>query len=202
MTILLYWGSASPFVRKVMAIAHELGIEGEIEIRPSAAHPIQRDVRIQEFNPLAKVPSARLADGTTLYDSRVICEYLDAEYKGGLFPPAGPQRWTALRHQALADGLLDAALLVRYEELARPEPLRWPEWIAKQLEKVTDALDAMNTDVPQAGGCDIGAISFACALGWLDFRFPDLDWRAERQALADWYAGFETRPSLLATRPA
>lgn len=201
MKLSVYWGSASPFVRKVMVVAHELGLEGEIEIRNSAAHPVQRDIRIQEFNPLAKVPAARAEDGTMLYDSRVICEYLDAQGNGGLFPPSGPQRWVALRRQALADGLLDAALLVRYETLARPEPLRWSEWITKQHEKVSDALDTMNADLPGADCSDIGAIGFACALGWLDFRFPDLDWRAGRRELADWYAIFEKRPSMLATRP-
>lgn len=201
MRLSLFWGSASPFVRKVMVLAHELGLEGQIDIRDSAAHPVTRDARIQAFNPLAKVPAARTDDGVMLYDSRVICEYLDSHAGGGLFPPAGPERWTALQRQALADGLLDAALLVRYEKLARPEALQWQQWIDKQLEKVGDALDAMAADPPLSECHDIGAISCACALGWLDFRFPQLRWRDNRPDLADWYAQFEMRPAMRATRP-
>jgi len=202
MMLTLFWGSASPFVRKVMVVAHELGLADQIEVRVSAAHPVERDRRIQEFNPLAKVPAACSADGVLLYDSRVICEYLDAQAGGMLFPPAGPERWTALRRQALADGSLDAALLIRYETLVRPGPLRWADWIDKQHEKVADALDAMAADLPAPGCHDIGAIGYACALGWLGFRFPDLDWRQQRPSLAAWFAAFDTRPSMIATRPA
>lgn len=204
MTIQLYWGSASPFVRKVMAVAHERGLADQIEILDSAAHPVDRDIRIQAFNPLAKVPAARAGDGTVLYDSRVICEYLDdlaGDGQGRVFPPAGPARWTALRRQALADGLLDAALLVRYEALARPGDYQWPLWTERQLDKVADALDAMAADLPGPECHDIGAIAYGCALGWLDFRFGDLDWRQGRPALAEWQAGFDTRPAMIATRP-
>lgn len=206
--ISLYWGSASPFVRKVMVCAHELDFTDRIEVLDSAANPVERDTRIQAFNPLAKVPAASTSDGTTLYDSRVICEYLDAlaaEERGGstpcLFPTAGPARWNALRRQALADGLLDAALLVRYEILLRPEPLRWSQWIDKQGEKVSDALDAMLADIPDPETVDIGTIAYACALGWLDFRFPDLDWRNGRQPLAAWHATYDDRSAMIATRP-
>ncbi|SFD97652.1 glutathione S-transferase family protein [Roseivivax sediminis] len=201
MTLTLYWGSASPFVRKVMAVVHELGAEADIEFRDSAAHPVERDARIKAFNPLAKVPAAETDDGTPLYDSRVICEYLDATHGGGLFPAPGPVRWTALRRQALADGCLDAALLIRYETLIRPEAHQWPLWVEKQREKVFDAVDAMAADVPGPDCHDIGAISMACALGWLEFRFPDLDWKTDRPALADWQAVFDTRPAMAATRP-
>ena len=198
----LYWGSASPYVRKVMVTAHELGLQDSIERLDSAAHPVDRDRRIQTFNPLAKVPAAMTDDGTALYDSRVICEYLDATASGGLFPAPGPARWTALRRQALADGLLDAALLIRYERVARPEGRQWPGWIAKQGEKINDALDAMQVDLPEDGCHDIGAISYGCALGWLDFRFPDIDWRAGRAELDAWQAAFDARPAMAATRPA
>ena len=204
----LYWGSATPFVRKVMVCAHELGLADRVEILDSAANPVQRDTRIQAFNPLAKVPAARTSDGVNLYDSRVICEYLDAlaaEENGDatprLFPPAGPARWLALQRQALADGLLDAALLVRYEILLRPEPLRWSEWIAKQGDKINDALDAMLADIPAQKTVDIGSISFACALGWLDFRFPERDWRENRKPLADWHAAYSRRPAMMSTQP-
>ncbi|MBT0956841.1 glutathione S-transferase N-terminal domain-containing protein [Alphaproteobacteria bacterium KMM 3653] len=201
MKLSLYWGSASPYVRKVMITAHLLQIEESIDLLDSAAHPTERDTAIQAFNPLAKVPAAQTQDGLALYDSRVICEYLDSEHNGGIFPPAGPARWTALRRQALADGLLDAALLTRYETLVRPEELRWPLWLEKQTEKVMDALGAMEADIPEADCQDIGAISYACALGWLNFRFPDLPWQEKRPALAHWHAVFEETPALIATRP-
>ncbi|RJL05867.1 glutathione S-transferase [Paracoccus aestuarii] len=197
----LYWGSASPFVRKVMVTAHELGVQDSIERLDSAAHPVQRDNRIAAFNPLAKVPAAMTADGIALYDSRVICEYLDAQAGGGLFPAPGPLRWTALRRQALADGVLDAALLIRYERLARPEAQQSPGWIEAQSAKIADGLDAMAADLPASGCADIGAISYGCALGWLDFRFPDLDWRDGRGGLAAWQAEFDQRPAMAATRP-
>lgn len=199
--ISLYWGSASPFVRKVMAVAHELGLADRIDLLDSAANPVDRDARIKAFNPLAKVPAAS-ADGMVLHDSPVICEYLDALTAPDgpkLFPAPGPARWTALRRQALADGMLDAAILLRYESLLRPAELRWPLWTEKQGEKIADALDAMEADVPQT--VDIGAIAYGCALSWLDFRFPDLDWREGRPALTGWQTEFDNRPSMAATRP-
>jgi len=201
MKMSLYWGSASPYVRKVMIVAHELGCVDDIKILNSAAHPIVRDTRIKAFNPLAKVPAARTEDGTTLYDSRVIAEYIDAEAQGGLFPALGPTRWTALQRQALADGLLDAAILVRYETLVRPEAHQWPLWVEQQLAKMNDALDAMEADIPEADCTDIGAISYGCALGWLNFRFPDLDWHTPRPNLAEWHNAIETRPAMIATKP-
>ena len=201
MMMTLYWGSASPFVRKVMVVAHALGLADQIDQLDSAAHPVNRDRRIQSIHPLAKVPAARTADGTALYDSRVICEYIDTQAQGGIFPVPGPARWTALRRQALADGLMDAALLIRYEILARPAAHQWPVWIESQHEKVTDALNAMHVDIPDAGCDDIGAIACACALGWLDFRFANMDWREGRSDLATWFADFDTRPAMIATRP-
>lgn len=201
MKITLFWGAASPFVRKVMVAAHELGVEEILEILNTAAHPIDRDLRVQAFNPLAKVPAARVMDGSSLYDSRVICEYLDEVSAGGLFPPVGPARWTALRRQALADALLDAALLMRYERLIRPDQFQWPLWVERQREKVDDALDAMQADCPDDDCADIGAITFACALAWLDLRFPEIDWRATRPDLQGWFTVFEMRPAMRATRP-
>ncbi|MFT9160004.1 MAG: glutathione S-transferase family protein [Acetobacter sp.] len=201
MKMFLYWGSASAFVRKVMATAHELEVADQIEIIDSAANPVLRDYRIGDSNPLCKVPAAKLDDGLCLYDSRVICEYLNDHAAGSLFPAPGPYRWQALRRQALADGLLDALLLIRYENLIRPAELRWEAWTDKQGEKVNDALNAMQQDVPADTQVDIGTISFACALGWMSFRFPELDWTKGRTALANWHAAYETRPAMVATRP-
>jgi len=154
-------------------------------------------------NPLVKIPTLLLDDGTSLFDSPVICEYLD-QLSGAprLFPAPGPARWSALRRQALADGLMDAAILQRYEQTLRPEALRWPDWIAGQAAKVTGALDAMEAEAAGYGAAfDIGHVACACALGYLDFRYDQLHWRNGRPALDAWFAAISRRPSMVATMP-
>jgi glutathione S-transferase len=196
----IYFSPASPYVRKVMVVAHELGLADRIERLPSAAGPVQRDGTIRQHNPLGQVPTFFADDGTVLYDSRVICEYLD-DLGGGGFFGSGAVRWRNLTDAALGDGLLGAALLARYEAVLRPEPLRWSDWSRGQLEKVTDAVDRM--EATELGPrLDIGTVTLACGLGYLDFRFPDLDWRAGRPRVAAWYAEFARRPSMTATAPA
>ena len=142
-------------------------------------------------------------DGQALFDSRVICEYLDSRHGGAkLFPAAGPARWTALRRQAQADGILDAGILARYETLLRPEERRWPDWVAGQKAKMARALDALEQEAGSFGAAvDIGTIALGCALGWLDFRYAADDWRAGRPRLAGWFEGFAARPSMTATVP-
>jgi glutathione S-transferase len=198
----IYYSPASPFVRKVSVCAAELGIA--LERLPSAVHPINRDRTVVADNPLGQVPTLFTDDGTVLYDSRVICEYLDAQAGGGrLFPAPGPARWRALTEQSLGDGLLDAGLLARYEVLARPPEKQSEEWRAGQLDKITCALDRMEKLAPGFGDrMDIGTISIGCALGWLDFRFGDLRWREGRPALAAWFEHFDVRPSMAGSRPA
>ncbi len=198
----LHYSPASPFVRKVMICAIELGLEPRIERLPAAAHPVNRDGTIIASNPLGQVPTFFTDDGTVLYDSRVICEYLDTLAGGSLFPAAGPARWSALVEQSLADGLLDAALLTRYERIARPEPLKWADWETGQLNKIRCALGKLESSAPSfRARLDIGTITIACALGYLDFRFPELGWREGRDALAGWFADTSARPSLAATVP-
>lgn len=198
----LFYAPTSPYVRKVMVCAIELGIADRIIKLPSAAHPLQRDERIAAFNPLAKVPAAQLADGTLLFDSRVICEYLDDLGQGALFPRA-PERWRVLTEQALGDGVLDAALSARYESTCRSDEIRSPVWIAGQMTKVAAALDQMESTVAVFGArITIGSITTACALGYLDFRFASLDWRSSRPALTEWFATMSQRPSLQQTIPA
>jgi glutathione S-transferase len=196
----IYFSPASPYVRKVMVVAHELGLADRIERLPSAAGPVKRDATIRQDNPLGQVPTFFTDDGTVLYDSRVICEYLD-DLGAGTFFGSGPSRWRNLTDAALGDGLLGAALLARYESVLRPEPLRWAEWSRGQLEKVTDAVDRMER-MELGTRLDIGTVTFACGLGYLDFRFPDLDWRAGRPSVTAWYADFAQRPSMVATAPA
>ena len=198
----LYHSSSSPFVRKVMVSSHELGLVSRIELVPAAAHPVNRDAGVVAVNPLGKVPAFVSDDGTVLYDSRVICEYLDREGGGALFPAAGALRWRALRDQALGDGLLDAAVLARYEAAVRPEPYRWQAWSDGQLAKIASCLAAIEADADGYGErVDIGTITIGCALGYLDFRFADLDWRDAQPHAAAWFARFSARPSMQATAP-
>jgi len=199
----LYYASTSPYVRKVMITAHCLGLTEQIEKLESAAHPVARDERIANFNPLAKVPAMQTADGLVLYDSRVICEYLDSYVGGSLFPREGSQRWASLVRQALADGLLDAAMLARYETAARPADKQWDDWRDAQLTKIRAVLADIETQAPHYSSVpdDIGLIAIGCALGYLDFRFADLDWRAGQPATAAWFAAFDKHPAMAATRP-
>ncbi|MBD1550315.1 glutathione S-transferase [Pseudomonas typographi] len=199
----LYYASTSPYVRKVMVTAHCLGLAEQIEKLDSAAHPIKRDERIASFNPLAKVPALQTANGLALYDSRVICEYLDTYAGGSLFPREGRQRWLSLARQALGDGLLDAALLARYEAFARPADKQWSGWVDGQMAKIHAALAEIETQAPRYGSVpdDIGLITLGCGLGYLDFRFASLDWRASHPATAAWFAEFDQHPAMVATRP-
>lgn len=198
----LFHAPTSPYVRKVMACAIELGLVDRIVRLPSAAHPLKRDERIAAFNPLAKVPAARLVDGTLLFDSRVICEYLDDLGGGSLFP-RGPERWRVLTEQALGDGLLDAALLARYENTCRNDEIRSVDWIEGQMAKIAAVLDQMERSVVVFGHhVTIGSLTIACALGYLDFRFASYDWRASRPSLVSWYEHISQRPSLRDTVPA
>ncbi len=201
----LFFSPTSPYVRKCLASAQELGLSGRISLLPSAAHPVDRDGRILVHNPLGKVPTLLTDDGRALYDSRVICEYLDSlgPGGGGMLFPGGAVRWDALTLQALGDGILDAALLARYEDALRPEPLRWADWRAGQLDKVRTALAALGTPGSGAPALDdsvhIGSISLGCALWYLDLRFPDLGWRDQQPRVAQWWERFGQRPSMAAT---
>ena len=199
----LYHSPASPFVRKALVAAHELGLADAIEIVPVAMTPVKSVPALNEENPLGKIPALVLDDGTALYDSPVICEYLDTRHDGPrLFPTEGPERWTALRRQALADGLLDAAILCRYETFLRPEERQWTDWIEGQRSKFRRALDALEGEAEDFGDTvDIGTVSAGCAADYLDFRSLDDGWREGRPHLAAWLEGFAARPSMQATRP-
>lgn len=198
----LYYAAASPYARKCLVVAHEVGLADQVNVMTAAVNPLSRNEEVAGQNPLAKVPTLVLEDGTALYDSRVIVEHLDGLHGGArVTPPEGPARTRALTQQALGDGLLDAALLIRYEVTVRPEALRWPEWIAGQFAKIDAALDAMEAAAPGLEALDVGAITFACALGYLDFRFADRPWREGRPALAAWFEGVKDRPSFAATAP-
>jgi glutathione S-transferase len=199
----------SPFVRKVMVAAYELGLESQIERVPTRVAPTQRNDDVVRENPLVKIPALTTDDGLVIYDSRVICEYLDTLSGGGkLFPPAGKPRWLALRQQALGDGILDAGILARYESL-RPREFQWQEWIDAQMRKVRGALSALEMECEsgelsasaEAATVPIGQIAIGCALGWLDFRYPGEAWRERHRRLATWYDRFAKRPAMQETAP-
>jgi glutathione S-transferase len=194
----ILFSPTSPYVRKCLVAAHELGLAERLQLLPSNAHPVQRDREIIANNPLGKVPTFFTDDGQVLYDSRVICEYLNELARGSLFPAPGP-RWETLTLQSLGDGMLDAALLARYEDVARPEPLRWSVWRTAQLDKAETSLAHLEAR-PEllAGRLDIGTIAVGCALWYLDLRFADFAWRERHALVARWYADFSQRPSMRA----
>ncbi|GJD71967.1 glutathione S-transferase [Methylobacterium goesingense] len=198
----LFHSHFSPFARKVMVVAHEHGLAESLELLPTAAHPVKRDGTILARHPLAQVPTLIDETGRAIADSRVICEYLDTRAGGGLFPEAGQARWIALNDQSTADGMLDAALLIRYELTARPESERSSAWIAAQQAKIESGLASFEGIAEAlAGRVDIGTIALGCALGYLDLRFAEIVWRAAHPALGAWYEAFAARPSMMATRP-
>jgi glutathione S-transferase len=138
-----------------------------------------------------------------LFDSPVICEYLDSHHKGRkLLPRKGRERWVALRLQAMADGLLDAAILTRYEGALRPKDKRWPDWIKGQTKKIEGVLAQLEAEAKSLKGKPtIGTISVACALGYLDYRFAAIDWRAKHPKLAKWFNSTAKTPAMKATPP-
>lgn len=201
-TMKLFYSPASPYARKVRVVALETGLDRKIALETATLSPVAPNKDIDKRNPVGKIP-ALSADGLDLFDSAVICEYLDSKHKGRrLYPAKGKARWAALRLHAMADGLLDAALLARYEGFLRPEDKRWPEWTAGQMKKIDGVLDRLEAEAGTLKGKPtIGSISAACALGYLDFRFGAHDWRKGRPKLAAWYAKFSERPSMKATVP-
>ena len=198
----LYYSATSPYVRKVMVLSIETGQRDALQLIDTVLSPVSPNAALNADNPLGKVPALVLDDSRVLYDSRVICEYLDTLHQGAHWFPNDSQRWDALRRQALSDGILDAAVLSRYETFLRPAALRWNDWFSGQQQKIIRALDELQASLTDwAERLDIGALTAACALGYLDFRFPDLDWRNGRAGLSAWYEAFSQRPSIASTVP-
>jgi glutathione S-transferase len=189
----------SPFVRKVMVLAYEHGLVDRIELVPTSLSPVTGNDSLALENPLMKVPSLTTDDGRVLFDSPVICEYLDDMATGRkLFPAAGPARWAALRQQALGDGILDSIILCAYET-ARPEDKRWSGWTDGQMRKAHLGLAAVEHE-NLSGPLTIGHIAIGCIFGYLDLRFPEDGWRQRHPKLAIWYQAAEKLPSMQATK--
>ncbi len=195
----LRYSPTSPYVRKVMVVAKETGLDGKIQTVETKLGP---DSDILQQNPLGKVPTMILDDGFVIFDSPVICEYVDSQSKGAkMFPPAGPARWKALAMQALGDGLMDASLS-RRGEMMRPADKQSPDALTKQAGVMNRALDALEKRVGELDGpVTIGQVTVGCALGYLDLRFADDQWRKSRPKLAAWFEAFSKRPSMSSTVP-
>ena len=199
----LWHNPASPFARKVRIVAREAGLLPRIEEIAVMVSPVNPNADLAARNPLVKIPALQTDDGKVLYDSSVICEYLDSLHSGERVIPPDATRWDALRLQSLCDGILDAAVLCRYETAVRPEKYRWNDWVKGQFTKIRNGLDALAQESQGWGGrCGIGQIGAACVLGYLDFRFADERWREPRPRLAQWYESVRQRPSFVATLPA
>ncbi len=196
----LRYSPTSPYVRKVVVTAAETGLADRIELVPT--NPRDPGAKLGDDNPLGKVPALVTDDGVSLFDSPVICEYLDSLHGGTkLMPASGGARWRELCRVALADGMLDAALLAMGEG-RRPEAFQWDEWVAHQKGKIAAGLDALEGEVGGFGDTvSPSIIAVGCMLGYLDFRFADDDWRTSHPGLAAWYENFAKRPSMVATVP-
>jgi glutathione S-transferase len=197
----LLWSSRSPFVRKVMVVAHELGLAGRIATERVVVGADKPNPGVMALNPLNKIPTLVLDDGAVLYDSRVIAEYLDTLHNGPkLFPSDPATRWRALRRQALGDGLMELVVL-RLGEQNRPREKQSGSHLSSFCHKIASALDRIEAEgIDPASTPDIGQIAIGCALAHLDFRFAADAWQAGRPRLAAWFGAFAERPSMCATQ--
>lgn len=198
----LYHSPTTPFGRKVMVLMLEARLADQITVVEASGTPIDPGSMPVTRNPLGKIPALERAEGTAIYDSRVICRYLDDLAGAGLYP-AAPKLWETLTLEATADGILEAALLMVYENRIRPEERRFPDWVEGQWSKVARALDAIEAQWMDhlAGPLDMAQIAVGCALAYLDFRLDARNWRDGRPRLAAWEAGFAQRPAMQATKP-
>jgi glutathione S-transferase len=196
----LHWSPKSPYVRKVMICAHEVGLAERIQLVRSVAAMLKPNARLMQDNPLSKIPTLVLDDGFTLFDSVVICEYLDELGRGTLFPRQGLDKWQALRWHALGDGMLDAAILWRNErERAAALPALLEAFDLKMraaLKQLDDEAQAL-AETPFS----IGHVAIGCALGYLDYRFDAFGWRQLAPRVAEWEAELRQRPSFRQTQP-
>lgn len=200
----LFHNPASPFVRKVLVLLHETGQQDRVALQLSQLTPVKPDRALIEDNPLSKIPALRLANGSVIHDSRVILDYLDHQHVGNpLIPRDGAARWRRLTLASLADGVMDAAVMIRYETALRPVEKHWDEWLDAQRDKIRRALGLLEAEAiaELASHFDVASISVACALGYLDLRHPDLEWRKANPQLAAWFAEVSLRPSMIETVP-
>lgn len=194
----IYYSPFSPYVRKCLVVAYELGISDQLKLISALVSPVQPDQNVSSQNPLGKIPTLLTETNQVIFDSRVICEYLNNLVDGNIIPKEEVSRWRALTLQAIGDGILDAAVLLRYEEALRPENFRWNDWQIGQLKKVESALHYLNNkqEYFECEVVNIGNIAVACALWYLDLRFDGWNWRSNYPEVAKWYEQFSKRESM------
>jgi glutathione S-transferase len=199
----LHWSPRSPFVRKVMIVAHEAGLADRLQCVRTVAATTRPHLELMVDNPLSKIPTLVLDDGAVLYDSAVICEYFDSLHDGPkLFPSSLGERMTALRRQALGDGWLDALILWRAETM-RPAEQQSQVYLASYATRNDATLAALEREAEDlaSSAFSIGHVAIGCALAYVDFRYAERLWRKNHPQLAAWHATFLARPSVRATEP-
>ncbi len=202
MKMKLYLSLTSPYARKVRVVIQELGL-GDL-VSEAVVDPYNAPVDFLGANPLSKVPALVTEKGEALMDSKLIVEYLLTRGRGLAPLPRGAQRWTLLRRLQLAEGILDAAVAIRMEKALRPLEFVYQGWLDRQAAAINRALDALNSEAAELlheGAVRTVEIAIGVALGYLDFRHPQLQWRTGRERLASWYFSFAQRPSMLVTQP-
>ncbi len=200
----LFYGTSSPYVRKVVIAAQECGLDGQIERVDT--FPWDKDTTYGGVNPVGKVPALITDEGQVLYDSPVIVEYLDTLNDGEkLLPPLGRERFENMRIAALADGMMDAVILLYSELVRRPEELQWDFWEQRMRNTVARSLDALELDAASfdATKPDFAQIAVAVGVGWIEFRLSILgiDFREGRPKLSAWFDAFSKRPSMQQSMP-
>lgn len=199
----LLYSPASPFARKARLLIHELDLADSVScVTTGVLTPVSTTEEVLAANPLGLIPVLYLNENETLYDSAVICEYLDKFGGGGFFPTEFEERIPALKLQALADGVLDMAVALRYEVTIRPLKMQWYEWQQNQINRIDLALNELEHQQSLfSDNITIGELTVACALGYLDYRFDELNWRESRNGLKAWYHHFSQRSSFQSTVP-
>ena len=199
----LWYSPTSPFVRKVLVMAHEVGLIDQIELVNVATTVIKPDSDLAKENPLGKIPVLVTDDGMSIFDSTVICEYLDGLHDGEkMIPLSADERFQTLVTQSMGNGVLEAAVLGVYEKRLRPVEKQFDEWVDGQFKKITQTLDVLEGWTPaRIQKIHVGTITIACGLEYLDFRYPEFDWRSGRPVLTQMAATFGQRESMKSTQP-
>ena len=197
----LMYSPLSPYVRKTMVVAHELGLVDKLELVERSGTPLDPNEDIVAANPVGRIPALILDDGSVLTDSRVICRYYN-HIGGGALYGSGEAEFPIIAREALAEGMIDSALLCAYEWRLRPEEMRFQPFVDGQRAKVLRGAQAFEKRIGEmSGDLTIDKIALGCALGYIDFRLPDLGWRDSCPKLEAWYAKFAQRPAMQATKP-
>lgn len=199
----LFYSDRSPYVRKVMVTLHEVNLFENVEIVSVRTNPLGVVEDLVDVSPLGKIPTLVLPDGTTIFDSRVICSYLSSIGKSDLYLAKENLKWSIKTAEANFDGILDAALLMVYEHRYRQDIYQNAEWLENLWKKIERTLDFYNNSSSKilSGSLNMGQISLGCALGYLDYRHNNRNWRAKNQYLRDWFAEFSERLSMRNTIP-